>query len=161
MDLEFLLKKFFTRRSSVSAKDRQEVVPPCGPASWLHCGTHFRPRASPPFYETSVTGRNLCPNFVGIFWDNEGGESPLLLRKREDYAAPRPSPRVIWHGHHHQHSIGVDRGAIFIINNNITITTIIPSEIDGIPLIVCVDRNPRSSLINLVCACTWGFEIIQ
>jgi hypothetical protein len=154
------MKEQYQCKGQARDRARANIGPTMRPASWLHCGTHFCPRASPPFYATSVTGKNLRPNFVGIFWDNEGGESPLLLRKREDYAAPRPPPRVIWHGHRHQHSIGMDRGAIFIINNNITNTTIIPSEIDGIALIVCVDRNPRSSLLNLVCACTWGFKII-
>jgi hypothetical protein len=28
------------------------------------------------------------------------------------------------------------------------------------PLTVCVDRNPRSPLLNLVHVCDWGFEII-
>jgi hypothetical protein len=48
----------------------------------------------------------------------------------------------------------VGRGAIFIIYSNITITMIF--EIDVIPLIVCVDRNPRPSLLNPMHACTWG-----
>jgi hypothetical protein len=50
--------------------------------------------------------------------------------------------------------------SVIIIYNNININITIPSEIDVIPLTVCVDRNPISSLLNLVRAFTWGFEII-
>jgi hypothetical protein len=81
-----------------------------------------------------------------------------LFSFREGPTDPRPPLNGYQHLHHHQHSLVMGRGAIFIIYINITI--IIPFEIYIILLIVCVDRNPKSCLLNLVHAYTWGFKII-
>jgi hypothetical protein len=61
----------------------------------------------------------------------------------------------------HRHSVGAGKIVFITIYNNITISIIITtSEIDIIPLAVCVDQIARSSLLNLVHVCAQGFKII-
>jgi hypothetical protein len=77
--------------------------------------------------------KNLCPIFHVFFWGGGGGESTLILQERADPAAPWPSPRGNQHRHRHQHSHGVRRRVFITIYNDITISIIIPSEIELSP----------------------------
>jgi hypothetical protein len=57
---------------------------------------------------------------------------------------------------HHQLPWHGEKSLITMYNNNIIIILRDLSH----PLVVCVDRNPRSSSLNLVHVCAWGSKII-
>jgi hypothetical protein len=112
------------------------------------------------FYRISVPWKSLRPSFLRIFLrrqrrlkssSSKGDARPsCMTTASEGKSISSLPPALPWHGekhlyhhlqqHHHLHHH--------------------PLRDQHHPLEVCVDRNPRSSLSNLVHVCAWRFEII-